>query len=496
MPVQGLSKSKIMSGLQCPKRLWLEIHHPELMVFSDRAQQAFEAGHEVGAVAQRLHPSGVLIGFEGELDAALAETRHMVLHAGNLALFEPAFRHDGVLVRADVLTRQGDGVHLVEVKSSTQAKPHYLDDIAILVWAINGAGQSVRTAELWHIDNSFIYPGNDDYDGLFKRVDVTAAIGARLGHVPGWVADCRRVVAGPQPDIAVGKQCTDPNECPFIGHCIQETAEYPVSLLPNGGKLVGTLSIEGYQDLRDVPGERLNSETHLRVWRVTRSGQAELDPQAALELRRLPYPRYYLDFETIQFAVPIWPGTRPYEQLPFQWSCHVEEKAGQLDHREFLDTTGAAPMHAFIKSLIAAVGTTGPILVYTSFERTVLTNLIERFPELRVPIGAAIDRLVDLHPIAKAYYYHPAMKGSWSIKAVLPTIAPDLAYENLGEVRDGGGAQDAYRVIIDPHASAEQRKVLEADLRMYCQHDTLAIVELARFLEGKYPRQPTQRTTT
>jgi hypothetical protein len=480
-----LSKSKVMSGLQCPKRLWLEIHHPELMQFSARAEQSFAAGHEVGAAAQGLHPDGVLIGFEGELAAAMAETTQMLERNGNLVLFEPTFKHGGVLVRADVLARRDNSFHLVEVKSATSAKAHYLYDIAIQAWVIGGAGHVVRSAHLWHIDNQFVYPGGGDYGGLFVRVDVTEEIAELVRQVPAWVAECQKVLSRPQPDIAIGKQCTEPHECPFIGHCWPAEAEYPVSILPYGGALVGRLRMQGYEDLRDVPQDRLNKERHLRVWRASRTGQAELDPEAAEELAKLAYPRYYLDFETVQFAVPIWPGTRPYEQLPFQWSCHVEDEGGKLEHFEFLDTEGEAPMRRFAEHLISALGTAGPILVYSKYERTVLNKLIERYPDLRTPIEAIIARLVDLYPIALSYYYHPAMKGSWSIKTVLPTIAPELAYDRLGEVQDGGGAQDAYHEIISPDTPDERRAALVADLLAYCRHDTLALVEIAWFFEGR-----------
>lgn len=474
-----------MSGLQCPKRLWLEINQPELMQFTDRTEQSFKAGHEVGSVAQRLNPDGVLISHVGDLSSALAETAHLLSQSGDAVLFEPAFQHGGVLVRADVLSHRGDGVHLVEVKSSTKAKPHYFNDIAIQAWVIGGSGQSFHTAQLWHIDNSFVYPGNGDYRGLFANVDVTEEINQLKHQVPEWVAGCQKVLSGPQPQIEVGKQCTDPNECPFLSHCAPAETDYPVSILPYGGALAGKLQTQGYKDLREVPQESLSSERYLRVWRASRTGLAELDQEAARELAGLPYPRYYLDFETMQFAVPIWPGTRPYEQLPFQWSCHVEYSSEKLDHREFLDTEGNAPMRQFIETLITALESNGPILVYSSFERTVLKTLVERFPDLHAQIEGIINRLVDLYPITKSHYYHPAMKGSWSIKAVLPTIAPELAYDTLGEVQDGGGAQDAYREIIAHDTPDKRRKQVADDLRAYCCRDTLAMVEVARFFEGR-----------
>ena len=255
-------------------------------------------------------------------------------------------------------------------------------------------------------------------------------------------------------------------------------------ILPRGGKLVDTLVEEGYADLRDVPAERLTKEPHLRVWRATTTGKVEISPDGAAGLRALPFPRFHLDFETIQFPVPIWAGTRPYEQLPFQWSCHIETGNG-LTHREFLDTEGNAPMRAFAESLIATLGRVGPVLVYSSFERTQLQALIARYPDLATPLAAIVGRLFDLLPVTQATYYHPQMKGSWSMKSVLPTIAPDLDYGRLGEVQDGGGAQVAYRELIHSATAPERRELLVRALKDYCAQDTLGLVRVARYLEGR-----------
>lgn len=480
-----LSKSKIMSGLQCSRRLWLEVKRPEWMHFSDRAEQSFAFGHEVGEIARQLQPGGVLIGFEGELSSALAETGHLLGRPGDMTLFEATFQHGRVLVRADVLNRRGEGFHLVEVKASAALKPHYLNDVAIQAWVIEGAGLPLKSIHIWHVDNTFVYPGGGDYRGLFVRHDLTEEVLDLMKQVPAWAAGCQKALSGEEPDIAVGKQCHDPHDCPFLDYCAPVEADYPVSILPHGGALAGRLRMEGYKDLRDVPQERLNSERHLRVWRASRRGLAELDEGAAKELAALAYPRYYLDFETVQFAVPVWPGTRPYEQLPFQWSCHSEDQDGKLSHREFLDTEGQAPMRRFAETLIEALGQSGPILVYSNYERTVLYKLRKRFPDLEDQLVALITRLFDLHPVAKDYYYHPAMMGSWSLKGVLPTIAPELDYASLGVVRDGGGAQGAYRDIISPRTDELRRLALIADLRAYCYRDTLALVAIARFFEGR-----------
>lgn len=208
-----------------------------------------------------------------------------------------------------------------------------------------------------------------------------------------------------------------------------------------------------------------------------------MDAEVSVYLRGLPYPRYYLDFETIQFAVPIWSGTRSYQQLPFQWSCHLESQAGKLGHTAFLDCSGQAPMRAFAEKLIAALGDEGPIFVYSHFEKTALNQLIGMLPDLAASLAAIIDRLIDLLPLARRHYYHPQMKGSWSIKAVLPTVAPDLNYDDLDEIHDGLAAQQAYFEAINPGTNETRRQDLLRHLDEYCKLDTLAMVRLVWFFQ-------------
>ena len=474
-----------MAGLQCKKRLYLEVHHPELQEFSDDAERAFSIGHEVGEAARTLHPGGKLIEHQGNLANALDETRQLLDAPGDVTLFEATFQHGRTLVRADIFFRHQQQYRLLEVKSSTSIKPHFVNDVAIQSWVIQGAGYPLKTAHLSHIDNSFVYPGGGDYHGLFASQDLTEETAPLIEQIPRLVADMQEMLQGPEPVIAVGPQCTDPYDCPFLSHCSPAQSEYPVSILPYGGKLARILVAEGFTDLRDVPGERLINERHQRVWRTSKTGNAEFLPESASDLRALPYPRFYLDFETIQFPVPIWVGTRPYEQLPFQWSCHIETADGRLTHKEFLDTGGSAPMRAFAELLIALLGAEGPVLVYSNFERTQIRALIVRFPDLQIPLTKIIERLFDLLPVAQAAYYHPAMKGSWSLKALLPTIAPELDYATVGEVQHGGGAQAAYREIIHPATAPERRAALIHDLKAYCALDTLALVRVARKFEGR-----------
>ena len=399
-----------------------------------------------------------------------------------MTLFEPAFQHGGALVRADIFSRTGGKHHVVEVKSSAKVKDYHLDDAAIQYWVISGAGYPISAISIAHIDCSFIYQGYGDYSGLLKQVDVTEEIADAVAKVPVRIKKFRKLLAGKMPKIEVGSQCSSPFACPFLNHCSKGQPEYPVEILPGGGKVVAALRADGYSDLRAVPASRIEGTKQKLVWRVTKKGKPEIDPRVRKLVRNYPYPRIYLDFETIKFAVPIWKGTRPYEPLLFQWSYHIERDDGDLTHREFLDTSGEPPMRAFAESLIKALGNAGPIVVYSHYEKTAIKALAVRFPDLAVSLNNLIPRIRDLLPVTRNSYYHPAMKGSWSLKAVLPTIAPDLNYS--GEVQNGSEVEPVYMEIINAATTRERRDLLKRELLEYCKTDTLALVRLVRFFAG------------
>jgi len=485
MKLQKLSKSKMLAGWQCRKRLWLEIHAPERAAYSAGTQRAFAIGHAVGDIARQIFPGGTLVGHDTKLSSALDQTAELAARPGPLTIYEGTFQHEGVLIRADVIVRDSSGcVRLVEVKSSTRVKPVNHIDCAVQAWVLAGAGLAPDRIELGHINNQFVYPGGDDYDGLLSFADLGAKVLPLIDEVPRWLADYRRMLAGEVPEIRVGPQCRNPYECAFLDYCTPPQPDYPVNRLPGGGKAVWQLLENGIDDIRDVPPGVL-SETQEWVRRVTVAGAPELRPAAGEALRELPYPRYYFDFETVSFAVPVWTGTRPYQALPFQWSCHVETAPGVIEHREFLADGAGAPMRECAETLLGALGDSGPVLVYTSYEAGVLKTLAEMFPDLAPRLEAVIGRLFDLHPLAKANYYHPDMLGSWSIKSVLPTIAPELDYAALGEVQQGSAASDAFVEMMSPETGAARHSALRADLLRYCAMDTLAMLRLRQALCGE-----------
>ena len=494
-----LSKSRIMSSLQCLKRVHLEINHRELAHYSRGTEAAFALGHEVGEIAIELYggDQGTFIDYNGgNFTAALAKTEQLMTSMFRTPIFEATLQHDGVLVREDVLlpvdVDGGKSWRIVEIKASTRVKPEHVHDCAVQAWVHTGAGYPLSSISLGHINNRFQYAGDGNYQGLFKEQDLSEKVFELLPAVPIWVEQAREAVAGPMPDTPVGQQCTQPYECPFIDYCWPNDSRYPIAGLAGSKKKLGLWVMGGYRDICDVPASEITSENQLRIHRVTLEGVPELLPGARQFVESLAYPRFYLDFETVGPAIPIWAGSRPYQALPFQWSCHIERAPGVMEHAEFFDLSGEPPMRALAQQMIADLETKGPVLMYTSYERGVIEGLAVMFPDLAGELQAIADRLVDLYPVTKANYYHPDMLGSWSIKAVLPTIAPDMDYSKLEGIQEGTAASSAYLEAIHPATSAERKEEIREELLKYCKHDTQAMVQLVGFFSSRLyaPRSP------
>jgi hypothetical protein len=483
MPI-AISKTKLLRFLQCPRRLWLEQYSPELEDEDAYDQAAIETGRVVGAKAREIYGNGAgrLVSHNRGLRSAVTETAALLEAGGNEPIFEATFDYDGLTVQVDILERTADAASIIEVKSSTSVKDHFLADCAIQNWTLQQLGLVPASTRLALINNQFDYGGDLDYDGLFHEVDLTPDLEPLITAMPETVAATRDTLESlDEPERQIGTHCTKPYPCPFFDHCAPEQGEY--SILGLGGRkdALYKLMLDGFRDVRELREEQLANESQQRIWRQTVAGEAFVSPALKGEIDALAWPRYFLDFETIAFAIPIWAGTRPYQALPFQWSCHIDEGTGEIGHEEFLDLTGEPPMRQVAEGLVERVGTAGPIIVYTSYEKRVLNELAERYPDLAPALAALVDRLVDLHPLAKAHYYHPDMRGSWSIKAILPTIGVDIDYADLVEVSDGEAAQSAYLEAIHENTEPARREALRDALLAYCRLDTLAMVRLVEF---------------
>jgi len=380
--------------------------------------------------------------------------------------------------------------HMIEVKSSTGVKDYHRDDLAVQTYIATTSGIDLASASIAHVDNSFVYPGGGNYQGFLKEVDLTEEVRAKAGEVATWIAEAQKVaVLSDEPEIATGPQCSDPLDCPFRHHCdrAKPTSDFPLTSLSRlGAKKRDELEALGYRDLREIPDEKLSS-VNLLIKQQPLVGEAWFDAErAAADLKPHKGTGYFLDFETISFGVPIWKGTRPYQQIPFQFSLHIVSPNGKMEHRKFLDLSNDDPSETFARALIDSCGKTGPVFVYnTGFENGIMRGLAERFPLLSPALLAIVDRVVDLLPIARSCYYHPSQHGSWSIKAVLPAVCPDLTYESLDGVNNGQAAQVAFLEAMAAETTPERKQEIQRQLLEYCKLDTFAMVRLWEFFRGK-----------
>ncbi len=500
--MKNLSKSKIIAYRQCPKRLWLEVHKPELREDSAATQATFARGNQVGDLARSLYDNGegVLVDLN-EIGFAKAFALSGELLQGKQPIFEAGLSAGGALAFADVmlpLNKRGKTKwKMIEVKSSTSVKDYYRDDVALQCYVAKEQGIDLAAVSVACIDSTWVYPGDNNYQGLLFETDLTEEALSRYGEAKQWVDAAQKIVAkNKEPNIEVGEQCNKPYPCGFQDYCSRhlKLPQHSVQVLPN----VRTNALKeaiaaGITELRDVPDDLLNAQ-QLRVKQHTLTGKTFFDKKAVrAALSAQSYPAYFLDFETAQFAVPIWKGTRPFQQIPFQYSLHKLDKNAVLSHKEFLSMEGDNPAKAFAESLIKDCGKKGSIYVYNvGFEGMIIDALGKAFPKLEKDLQAIRKRLVDLLPLARDYYYHPDQHGSWSIKAVLPTlpnINADMDYQALDDVQDGQAAAEAYVMAVSGNCTPEQKESIKQNLLDYCKLDTLATVKLWEFFTGNTVRE-------
>ena len=488
-----LSKSKFLSGVQCHRRLYLEIHQPALATPPDAAMQAIlDMGTEIGVLAQQRFRGGVLVkaGFR-QREAAIAETAALLQDHGILAIFEGAFEHEGVLVRVDILERvqNGEGEssswRLIEVKSSTRVKDVHLDDLSIQSHVVQGAGLRLDATCLMHIDTRYIYQGGEvDLQALFSIEDVSEAVTDRRGRVPERLAAMKATLLNADPPmIEPGQHCHTPYECPFWAHCTKEKPQRWIYHLPGKKEIVSQLVRQGIMTIDDIPGDTRLSD----VQRKVKDNVEWMSSELGRILRSVSYPIHHFDAETVMLARPRFPFTRPYQSLPVQWSNHIELESGEVVHQEFLHNEASEPRKRWAEALIESLGEEGSIVVYSAYEEALLHQLAETFPEFRSACRAIVNRLWDLLPVIKNYYYHPAFNGSYSIKSVLPAVVPSLGYGDLTIQEGGQAAAEYYRMVFVETDWVERNSIREALLR-YCERDTLAMVELRRTLREKVER--------
>ncbi len=479
-----LSKSRFLSGLQCPLKLWYDVHNRELATPPDETKQAiFDRGTAIGELAQQRWPGGELVGFRPwERETAIAETRTLMADPTIPAIYEAAIEHRGVFIRVDILARNDDGWDLVEVKASASPeKAVFQNDVAVQHWVATGAGLAIRQAGILVLNRDYIYPGGEyDLDELFTFFDSTEQCLSAAGRIEEDVDRLHATLgADAPPEIGIGDHCFTPYDCPYYAHCSRD-AVFPEHPIGNLHRLHharrAQLEAMGVETIAEIPNDFPLNDTQQRIRKAVLTGRPWQSDQLQQALSNVDWPLYYLDFEAFQPALPLFPGTRPFQAIPFQYSLHIEHEDGRLEHVEYLHTENTDPRLALARSLLDAIGNRGSIVVYSSYERRMLNELAQACPERASELTALIDRLWDLLPVIQQHYYHPDFNGSFSIKAVLPALVPDSGWSDMA-ISDGMAAAAAYERALQDCNGIEARQIF-AELCEYCHMDTKAMVDL------------------
>lgn len=483
-----LSKSSFIAGLQCEKRLYLYKNGRRFGIERDEidagTQARFDTGTDVGVLAQGLFPGGVDASPANpwEYQKSVALTSKLIAQ-GETVIYEACFQYDKVMVALDILVKHEDGWHAYEVKSSTEVKDVYRMDAAIQYYTITNGGVPLKDISIVYINNQYVKDGELDLQQLFTTESVLEDAKTNQPAIPNQVRRFKSLVKSEEiPEKEIGPHCSDPYGCEFAGHCWKHVPDYSVFDISN---LRAVKKWELYQmgvlKLEDIPKDYPLGENQ---WMQVDS---ELKQKTVINtegiksfVAGLNYPLYYLDFETFGNAVPVLDNSRPYQQLLFQYSLHVQrEPNGEIEHFEYLaEVDGSDPRIGFAEKLIKDCGTIGDVLVYSiGFERGKLLNLIQTFPEFEEGLSAIVSRMKDLIiPFRDRCYYVPEMRGAYSIKQVLPALVPELSYKNL-EIQDGQAASNTFAAMM---AGTYTGDVQEArrNLLEYCKLDTLAMVEI------------------
>lgn len=480
---RNLSKSRFCYGLQCLKQLWWRVNEPKApeLVTGPALQAVFERGHLVGERAQQEFPGGTLIGHEyWEVEKKVADTRAAV-RAKAPAIYEASFQEDGVFVAVDILERGRKGHTIVEVKSSSSVKEQYIPDVAIQLHVARQAGVEARRGEVMHLNSACRYP---DLSDLFVREDVTKQAEALIPDIPGHLKRMQKVLVGTLPVVDIGPHCDDSYECPFKARCWEPVPEGHVSTLYQGRKTVERLLDDGIESIGDIPEDTALSAIQARQVGAVKAGEAVVEAGLSKALRRLKAPVAYLDFETINPAIPVWRGCGPYMAVPVQLSCHVVGARGATTHHQHLAEGAGDPRPALATAVVHACRGAETVVAYNaSFERKCLQHLAEHVPAQRVALQAVIDKLVDLLPIVRDHVYHPGFGGGFGMKAVAPALVPSLDYGDL-EIGDGDLASTVLQGLLlgGESIDASERKRLRPHLLAYCERDTLAMVKVVEKL--------------
>ena len=488
-----ISKSRFVSGIQCSKKVYFDIHRKDLKpIISEQQELLFATGHKIGELAQSAFPNGKDASPENYYDfsKSIQDTKDWI-NAGINTIYEAAFSSHGVLAALDILHHTENERWAIEVKSSSEVKKYHLTDASLQYWVMNKSGLKPDKFFLMHINTAYIKQGDIVPNELFTLADITNQVIANQEWVTKNLEHLKTIISSEkEPVVEIGKHCSAPFSCDYKHHCWKHIPEQSVFSLYSPRGLDWNLYQQGIFKIIDIPQNTpLNHRQNLQV-NGQKNTTSHFDKSNINEfLTTWEFPLYFFDFETIFPALPVLDGTRPFQQVPFQYSLHILEQVGdEYTHKEFLaepkdfKSTSIDPRKKLIEQMKLDFGKRGSIVAYNAtFEISRLKELALAFPEEQTFIEDLISRFVDLLvPFRNGWHYEPEMGGSASIKAVLPAIAPAFSYKDL-EISNGGDASNIFLSMINNTFEGDFNETRKHLLK-YCERDTFGMVVIWKYL--------------
>jgi hypothetical protein len=481
-----LTKSDYIKYIQCKKYLWLNKFRPELLSeeVDNNLQRAFADGYAVEEVAYKLYPGGV-VASEGEIREAIAKSIKL-MDAKTPVIFQATVSGAGLFCRSDIIKYNSadNAWDIVEVKSATEVKDIYVDDLAFQKICFGEAGYKVGRILVVHINNEYVKKGDINPHELLTEVDITEKIKEKEEETKLEIENAFRVLyIKDEPEIQVLRQCTNPYECPFIPYCHRDFPDHSIYSIAGalGKKKLELLIDEGIMEVKDIPEELLTNDKLKKHYYTVNNNVAHIEKDnIKKELSNIEYPVYYLDYETFSPAIPIIDGYRPYQRIVFQYSLHVQEEPnGELKHYYFLAKDLEDPTKAMSESLSKIIGNIGSVIAWNmGFEKGCNTEMGERASEYQMFYEDINNRMYDLmHVFKKGFYVHKEFYGSASLKKVLPVVVPELSYNEL-DISEGMTASNSWGDMVTKDMSQEEKDKIYNGLLEYCELDTLAMVKI------------------
>jgi hypothetical protein len=447
-----LSKSKFMRGLNCVKSLWLYVHKKNERYIDEATQSVFARGTDVGEIARQYFPGGKMVMLEDYPDYKSAYRTKQYIASGEEIIYEATFVYNNTLVAVDILIKRNGAWHLIEFKSTNSIKEAHIIDAAVQYHVIMGCGIPLEDVSVMHMNREYIRQGELDIKKLFCYESVLTEVVNLQENIAENITFFLQVEKqSHEPVVEMGKQCTTPYHCDFMRYCKKNPNLFSA-----------------------IEKKELCNDPKIDLMEIN------------IFLDEIAYPLYFFDFETIMPCIPMFDMSRPYQQIPFQYSLHYkQDKTEEIEHFEHLAQTDGDPRIGLIKQLIDNTKRAGSILVYNiGFERARLKEMQRDFPEYLEALENIILRLRDLMTIfRKPQYFTESMEGKYSIKNLLPDLCPELSYSNL-EIKKG---EDASGAFLSLYEEKEPKKINETreNLLNYCKMDTYAMVKILEVLEKK-----------